>query len=342
MTDITSTPESSPQPKRAWRRFTLRALFLFVLIAGTLFGCLSHRLRELRVQDATLEHLLARGFDRITVEPAPGAAFWRVFGVDAVELSRVDLRVTIEGYHACTAEDVERLARCASVREVHLAGPGITDQSLRELAKLEALERISLEHTLVTDAGLRHLLLLPRLQSLAIGTPREGRSTANGDSIELPTFSRVTAAGIETVIARIVGLKSLWIEGPSITDATVKRITYGLPNLHTLWLTDSSITDSGLRHLASLSSLNHLGLLGSSRITDVGLKHLYECRQLKTLRLEGTQVSTIAVRELCSQVPLTFVDIVDVSRAAGSVTHELVRQQLRRDPDLQLKMEEIR
>jgi hypothetical protein len=52
MSASTTTNPVSSSPKRTWRRFTLRALFLVVLAAGIFFGWVAYRVRHFEEQEA--------------------------------------------------------------------------------------------------------------------------------------------------------------------------------------------------------------------------------------------------------------------------------------------------
>src|SRR5688500_4391316 len=65
-------------PKRSWRRFTLRALFLAVFVAATFFGWVAYRVRQFHDQDRFIADLRARGF-RIRTEAVACEWFWRPF-----------------------------------------------------------------------------------------------------------------------------------------------------------------------------------------------------------------------------------------------------------------------
>jgi hypothetical protein len=53
-----------------------------------------------------------------------------------------------------------------TLRDLHVLGPHITDDGLKELARLPRLETLIIECPQVTDAGLRHLTPLRNLRFL--------------------------------------------------------------------------------------------------------------------------------------------------------------------------------
>lgn len=130
--------------------------------------------------------------DRLEIRPAwldiAGALTLSQAAVE--HLDRFTHLTTLKLATQVTIDDtwLAAIGRLAGLRELDIAGDGITDAGLAHLAKLTQLETLTITSQRVTDAGLRQLNPLGRLQSLGL-------------------LANVTDAGVASIQAALPKLK---------------------------------------------------------------------------------------------------------------------------------------
>ena len=121
-------------------------------------------------------------------------------------------------------------------------------------------------------------------------------------------------------VARMTGLRKLYLTGTSITDEGLRHLS-GLMDLTELALDGTGISDAGLAHLAGLTNLRRLNLQGST-VTDSGLAHLACMARLEELTLYRTKVSNAGLARLAEMTELRALD-VRYSRVTAAGVKEL-------------------
>jgi hypothetical protein len=131
MSAPTKTNAVSSSPKRSWRRFTLRALFLVVLAAGIFCGWVAYRVRQFHEQAAFIADLRSRRFRQIDTEPVVNEWFWRpLVGDAAVQMKTAWLVGDLpdNGSFGPNTEDFERMDAWTHLKSLQLYGATVTDE----------------------------------------------------------------------------------------------------------------------------------------------------------------------------------------------------------------------
>jgi hypothetical protein len=269
MTENTSIPDTSPPPKGSWRRFSLRALFLFVLAAGIFCGWVAYQARLLKRQYEWYKY-----HPNVTLKPLSNEWFWRpLVGDAAVTVRRIVIKRELD------AKTFEWVKGWTEAEQLLLGGRHITDQSLRFVRGFDQLTLLALEDTAVTDAGTRHLAHLSGLKGLYVCHDQHG----------LIASPDITDAGLRNLVQR-KDLDEFGVTGP-ITDEGLSMIVSHCPNLMSLRLDGSRITDKGLAALQRLKKLSYLSLTDNPLIDDAAALELAGVPSLRQIQLEGTRVT---------------------------------------------------
>lgn len=157
----------------------------------------------------------------------------------------------------------------------------IGDAGMKHVGQLTALEKLTLGNTGVTDAGVAELKDLKNLKSLTLsGNIRMTDKSA--DTIktfaaleELSLPSTFTDDGVKA-LSGLKKLKTLYIGGARLSDASVSAIALAMPDLENLELgtpSGTEITDAAVPDFAKLTKLKKLGLSGA-KLSESGVKAL--------------------------------------------------------------------
>ncbi len=122
--------------------------------------------------------------------------------------------------------DLAPLMTVAGLRELSLAGAGLTDESLGQFPKLPKLRRLVLDNNPIRGTGLARLQELPELRELSLGGPA------------LTDLFAKNLAGLKK-------LKKLSLVGAPLTDAGVRHLT-ALTELTALDLRKTKVTAAGI------------------------------------------------------------------------------------------------
>jgi Leucine Rich repeat len=301
MSDSTTTKSVPSSPKRSWRRFTLRALFLFVLVAGILFGWVAYRVRQFHDQAAFIADLRSRGF-RVEVLPASNAWFWcALAGDDAVQARTAELRAVrtdSNDFTGPTSEDLRLIGALTSLKQLIISSEELNDHSIQQLMSLQELEYLQLDGASITDAGVSSLAVLTRLESLVL----RNLSTPESDNTTFPEHFRLTDASIGS-LSRLTRLRFLEIGQSGLTDNGVRLLCETFTDLNTLRLRAPAITNRALQHLGTLRHLVELNITGATQISDEGLPYLAGLRDIERLELFGTSVTPAAAQTFIDTMP---------------------------------------
>lgn len=246
-----------PERRRRRLQFSLRSLFVFMLLVGIGMSWLAVRMERARKQREAVGAIRQAGgyvcYDyQIQRADAP-QPLWPLslagedFFSKVVLVNFADRRIT--------DSDLERLKGLRHVTSLFLNRTNIADGSLGHLEAMKQLESLDVFDTGITDVGLNHLRGLDRLQTLDLG------------------FTEITDAGLETITG-LNRLEELSLNGTDITDAGLERLK-GLARLQRLLLNGTKVTDAGLRHLKELPGLRKL-TIGSTKVTEEGAAALQQ------------------------------------------------------------------
>jgi hypothetical protein len=287
MSASAKTNPVSSSPKRSWRRFTLRALFLVVLAAGIFCGWVAYQARLLKRQYEWFKY-----HPNVTLKPLSNEWFWRpLVGDAAVTVRRIVIKRELD------AKTFEWVKGWTEAEELLLGGRHITDQSLGFVRGFDQLTLLGLEDTAVTDEGTRHLAHLRGLKGLYVCHKRDG----------LIASPDITDAALSNIV-RGKNLDELGLTGP-ITDEGLSLIVSHCPNLVTLRLDGSQITAKGISTLRELGKLSELFIADNLLIDNTAAFELARMPSLKLLRFENTGVTQQGVTAIRAKFPTVSVTI---------------------------------
>lgn len=274
--------------KRRLYRFSLRSLFVFMVVSSVGLGWLGWKLQQARSQRAAVAKLQQLGaritFDNqgharavefpdsdipdtdvpsSTVELAPTRDAELVHLKTLPKLEELNLRQV-----HITDAGLEKLRELNNLRVLNLhAGfggqvifPDITDNGLKHLETLTNLEYLDLADSPITDDGLKHLSRLTHLRKLDIQNSRVASYNA-----------------IRVIEDGLLVLKPI--------DGLPPGGTYQMGELTCL----EQVTEAGLMHLSAMTKLESLNLRGL-QVHNAGLVHLKGMSELKELNLSNTPV----------------------------------------------------
>lgn len=229
---MTTTPSTTPKPRRRWLQVSLRTMLVLVLLISVPLGWLGMKMREAREQQAAAEAIRSFGGwveYESEQEPAddeyPSVAFrldarferrgpaWLCGWLGDDFFVRI---IAVNGESDGVLEHAARLPHLSSLsvgplcRKPFACYP-VTDAGLKHLKESSQLRELMLNQTQVTDAGLTHLRGLHQLQHLDL------------------SGTQVTDAGL-THFGGLTQLQYLNLSGTQITDAGIAELQKALPN----------------------------------------------------------------------------------------------------------------
>jgi internalin A len=214
----TALAELVSRPWRRFLRFSVRALFVLVLVFGAELGWIVH---EAHVQrDAVAAIKKAGGFVKYDWEwrdgkNISGAKPWAprlVVDHIGVDYFGHVFDVNLSGSSRPADTTLAEIGRLNQLRRLWLNDASVTDVGLANLKGLTNLSTLGLGGAQITDAGLAHLKGLPKLSSLGL----------NG--------TQVTDAGLAH-LKGLTKLSYLMLDGTPVTDAGMSELKRTLPSL---------------------------------------------------------------------------------------------------------------
>jgi internalin A len=210
---VTTTPTTTPKPRRRWLQFSLRTLMVLMLVFGCAFGWLAYEIKQARDQRNTV-----KAFDElggwVSCEPTSAgmirtAVAWvgKLLGEDL----SVDVCAVYLANNAVTDAELDHLRGLTQLRQLFLHSTQVTDAGLEHLRRLSKLELLALDGTQLTDAGVEHLGGLTQLQYLSVNS------------------THVTDAGLEH-LRGLTQLQKLHLFSTHVTAAGVGELQKALPN----------------------------------------------------------------------------------------------------------------
>jgi hypothetical protein len=291
----TATAAVSSRAKRPWRRYSLRALFAALFVISVVLGWVAYRARFLQSQYAWIKEFQSLHRNALTLKPVSNEWFWRPLVGDAAVTVK---RAFLNGYsyeqrkHVLTEEVLEQVKGWTEVEQLDLAGPVITDDTVRFVRGLRQLTLFALEDTRITDAGTAHFARLQGLKEFAIVAHRDRR---------VVPVDTITEASLKNLVVgkdlNVLGL------GVPITNEGLSFIAENCPNLTHLELTASRITGKGLANLRPLKKLKRLVIFDNHSLDEAAIRELAYLPGLSSLWLRGTSVSPRGVAALKAELP---------------------------------------
>ncbi|HEV3418624.1 MAG TPA: hypothetical protein VG056_17510 [Pirellulales bacterium] len=293
-----SGQQEKPKRKRRWFQFSLRSLFVMMLLLSVGLRWMAAKVETQKVAvKATLKdggsvwydyEVDASGSIVAGAEP-PGPNWLRKMLGDDAFTNVVKADVT-------TDVSLEKLSELGRIRFLtnrlypplswypfhNVGSPRITDAGLVHIWRLSRLIALDLCGAEITDVGMAHLAELTQLNELCLSN------------------THVTDAGLEYVRG-FNQLSRLELDGTKVSGAGLEHIK-GLSRLRILGLASTKVTDAGIAHLSGLTQLRMLGL-GNTLVTDAGLAHLKGLSQLIIVDFTGTKVTPAGAKDLKKALP---------------------------------------
>ncbi|MCY2987709.1 MAG: hypothetical protein NTY19_07585 [Planctomycetota bacterium] len=252
---MTTTPPTTPKPRRRWLQFSLRTLLVLMLVLGCGFGWLGREVQRARTQQRTAAAISKVGgqvsYRDVSNSRVRTAVTW------LAKLLGQELPPDIIGaqfdYTEVSDADLAQFQGLTQVEFLYLGCPQITDDGVANLKPLTNLQDLILQWSQVSDAGLENLRGLSRLQYLALGN------------------THVSDTGLVN-IQGLTELQELDVKCTQVTGTGLAHLR-GLTQLRWLYLANTQVNDAGLEHLRGLTQLRQL-FLGSTQVTNAGIADL--------------------------------------------------------------------
>ncbi len=180
-------------------------------------------------------------------------------------------------------EDMHRLARLVSVRQLDLRGNPIDDSNLIVLSTYRSIRWLYLGQTNISDVGMEHLLPL-------------GRSL---ETLDLQQ-TQVTSAGISQLNS-FNNLRELYVNYTAIDDDALIGLER-FPSLLRLSIEGTSVSSVGIEHLHSHPRLKFL-LADATKIGDESIGALSKLQSLRELSIRKTKFTPDGYQQLVSALP---------------------------------------
>ena len=190
--------------------------------------------------------------------------------------------------------------RDGSIAEVSLARTWATDEDLNFVARIATLKRLDLSFTLVTDKGIKELESLRQLEDLNLETAEALTDASMNYVKNIPTLRKLNVRGVDITdvgmpaIAQMTGLRSLDLSHTMLEDVGLEHLP-ALSDLEELYLGGDMITGINLNFLKLLPKLKKLSLDGiqrrnagacwTPRVTDLDLDTISLLSNLEDLDL---------------------------------------------------------
>jgi len=240
----TETQSTVTNHQRRRFQYSLRTLFVTVLLFALVLGWLKSWIDEARIQSSAVA-ALGRCGAGVVYNSSPGVASDRRFDSSAQQSTA-----------ARKVDEWLRFLLFGRVVAVHFYvgdyGQPLTD-ALARMADLPHIQLVDLDRASIKDVDLVHLRSLHRLRTLYLW------GTKVGD------------AGIAN-IADLQEMRRLGLQRTLVTDAGVEHLRC-LKNLDTLNLAETQVTDECVQHLAGLKQLRCLDV-SYTRVSERGVARL--------------------------------------------------------------------
>ena len=209
--------------------------------------------------------------------------------------------------------DLGFLRAMTGLKDLRLAGLGVSDQTLTLLSGQATLEYLDLSgNSRLTGAGLDKLSAVGLKHLLLSNTRFEERylpaleKFPDLETLDLSTAGKVTDAGLESIV-KLKKLRTLLLRNAKFSEAGAEKLA-DLTELDRLDLDGTLIGDSGVAKLAALKKLRIIGL-ASTPVTDGVVGTLREMKQLVSINLVKTGVTPASAQDLRTALPGSSVSI---------------------------------
>lgn len=157
--------------KHRWFRFSVRTMFVLVLIVSMPLACVSWVMYEIRRGKEQCKAINAAGF-MLDYELQSLPWYASILGEDSPRLATCIRNLSPEPFFEntqITDSDLALLEGLDGLQELMIRETPITDVGLVNIAGLTNLNRLELDGTKITDAGLPHFAALTHVNFLNLG-----------------------------------------------------------------------------------------------------------------------------------------------------------------------------
>jgi hypothetical protein len=181
------------------------------------------------------------------------------------------------------------IAGLVNLRNLSLAGQGVTDAGMTHLAKLENVAALTMQDCRVTDKGLKILVGMAKLKEFTL-------VKADGGD------------GALMALANAKGLTKLRLKNCSVTDHGIAMHLSSLLSLSVIDLGECRVGDASLAVIANHPKLEDVNML-RTQVTNEGIALLCAMR-LKRLNLDDVQgIDDSAIVSIAKMTTLEFLHL---------------------------------
>jgi Leucine-rich repeat (LRR) protein len=318
------------RPRRRWRQFTLRGLFVLVTLVVLLLVGWRTYVEPYREQQRTAAIIEKLG-GRYSTEAGGPAWLRSLFG------SRHFQDITFVDLADCDqpAEYAERLVRLPRLKTLVVGGRAFRDEHLQQFRKLPAVEALVLDSTSVSKTATAAFaeqfpeVLLHRSQRRAIDAVRkvsggEGTIAARTIAADARWPSDIGAEHLE-VAAGVTFM------GPTLTDADLDYVNV-LEDLEEVCINTqgppAQVTDAGMLSISAAKKLTSLSVSGAPRITDASIGHLDGLAGLKSVSFGDCPITDVALGRLADILTLQSLHVSGTKITDDGLAHLSKRREL--------------
>jgi hypothetical protein len=298
-------------------RFSLRTLFILVVLLSVILGCLGNLLHCYHAERRVA----------LEIDNAGGHVETALFGLfDREDPARWDRgprwmqRVTFAQLSGTDFND-ERLTRLELHRFKHLRGLSIGYFAVFGLdgPKWEAFPPP------ITEKGLASLPPFPKLIGLELQDLPVGDRGFEGFARKYPCLERIAFSGTKITdttmleVRQLFRLERLSLRGTLVTDEGLPALA-NLTELGQLDLSETGVTGPGLKNLHGLSRLTVL-VLNNTPLEHDAAQYLVGISSLEHLHLQGTAISDDGIRSLASLKELKSIHLQDTAVTDAAIKH---------------------
>ena len=257
------------QPR--WLRFSLRSMFLTLLVAALFFGFVSNRAQR---QKRAAQAIAASGgwfkYDfQVANQPVPKGPL-----VLRTMLGKDYFAKLVQ---ATIVADTAYVADAYALQRIEIVGKAVDESLLSSFTKLSDLRELHIRDGSITEKGLSEIAKLKQLEVLDLaGTQLEGTSLQS--------------------LNKLPNLRELVLSHTKFNDAELQHL-HGNDTITRLAMIDCKLSDDGLAAIESFEALKNLEL--SRDASDPSLiPILGALSQKDTFQLRGLRPEQVSVDEI--------------------------------------------
>jgi len=221
--------------------------------------------------------------------------------IQLAKMQKLEL-LDLTGCEKLTSVGIEAIGNIASLRNLRVSGPAVTDPAIASFSRLSNVAALSLQQTAVTDNGLRVVDSMTGLKELNLyGTTVTDSCLAT--IAALPSLQKlrlrgtgVTGHAAESFV-KMAALTELDLSETAFVSNGLQWVGK-MPKLRSLNLWLTKVDDGGIDFLSEQKQLTLLNLDNVSGITDKSLEIIRQISNLELLHLGGTSITAEGLPKL--------------------------------------------